>query len=60
MQINIIDIDFSGRVIRVKGKGRKERIVPLGSYACHALLEYLQEARPVITEKSNPLRGPFC
>jgi len=54
VQINIIDVDFSGRVIRVKGKGRKERVVPLGSYACRALLEYLQEARPVLTEKTNP------
>lgn len=54
VQINMIDIDFTGRVIRVKGKGRKERVVPLGSYACHALWEYLQKARPVLTEKRNP------
>ncbi|HHY39839.1 MAG TPA: tyrosine recombinase XerC [Syntrophaceticus sp.] len=60
VQLNIIDIDFSGRVIRVRGKGRKERIVPLGSYACQALLEYLQKARPVITEKRNPLPEEPC
>ncbi|NLH27911.1 MAG: tyrosine recombinase XerC [Syntrophomonadaceae bacterium] len=60
VQINIIDIDFSGRVVRVKGKGRKERIVPLGSYACQALFQYLQEARPVITKNRNPLpEDPF-
>ena len=54
VQSNMIDVDLSGRVVRVKGKGRKERVVPLGSYACHALLEYLQEARPALTEKRNP------
>jgi integrase/recombinase XerD len=33
-------------VIRVTGKGRKERLVPLGSRAREALARYLEHARP--------------
>ena len=39
--INIEDINFTERLIRVKGKGRKERIVPVGSKAVEAIKEYL-------------------
>ncbi len=28
--LNIADIDFAGGLIKVRGKGRKERIVPVG------------------------------
>jgi integrase/recombinase XerC len=35
------DIDFNLGIIRVEGKGRKERIVPIGSKALDALKEYL-------------------
>ena len=40
------DIDFRARTIRVKGKRRKERIVPFGEPALHALMRYLTEVRP--------------
>lgn len=33
--------------IRVIGKGNKERIVPIGSLACDALLRYIQRIRPI-------------
>jgi len=35
------DIDFESNLIRVRGKGGKERIVPFGGYAREALLKYL-------------------
>ena len=39
--INRGDIDESGEALIVRGKGRKERIVPLGSHALSALRHYV-------------------
>lgn len=44
------NIDFTSEVMRVKGKGNKERIVPLGSYAKNAIKEYLDKRE----NKINP------
>ncbi len=36
------DLDFEQGIVRVRGKGRKERIAPLGSYATRALGRWLK------------------
>jgi integrase/recombinase XerC len=36
------DLDFEQGIMRVRGKGRKERIAPLGSYATRALGRWLK------------------
>jgi integrase/recombinase XerC len=41
--LNDGDLDFAGGVLRVRGKGRKERIAPLGSYATKALQKWLSK-----------------
>jgi integrase/recombinase XerC len=40
--LNIDDWDRSANVIRVRGKGRKERIAPIGKYAAAALDRWLE------------------
>jgi tyrosine recombinase XerC len=35
------DIDFFGGMIKVQGKGKKERLVPIGSHAIKAINEYV-------------------
>ena len=39
--------------LKLKGKGGKERIVPLGSFAKQALDDYLVRIRPALLKKSN-------
>jgi tyrosine recombinase XerC len=39
--LDLAEIDFEARMVRVLGKGRKERIVPFGGSAHQALLRYL-------------------
>lgn len=52
--LDINDIDIREFLIRVKGKGKKERIVPVGSKAIEALKNYLPE-RLTIKKKSSAL-----
>jgi integrase/recombinase XerC len=47
--IDLEDIDLSGRMIRVMGKGRKERIVPFNQKAAGALRAWLKD-RVALTE----------
>lgn len=47
VSINMHDIDFREKLVRVTGKRRKQRIVPFGEPALQALMHYLEETRPV-------------
>lgn len=40
--LNKMDIDFDQSLVKVRGKGKKERIVPVGRPALTALQEYLE------------------
>ena len=44
--LDLGDVDFDREAIHVRGKGGKERSVPLGEEAAHALALYLRDARP--------------
>lgn len=43
--LTLQDIDFTYSIIRVMGKGRKQRIVPFGQYAANALERYTTQGR---------------
>src|SRR5437764_843180 len=47
--LDIDELDLAGEgVVRLSGKGGKQRIVPVGSYARQALQAYLVRARPAL------------
>ncbi len=52
--LDVDDLDFDRNVVRVFGKGRKERTVPFGQPASAALKRWLVERRGVAREGSGP------
>ena len=53
--MNLEDIDFVSELVRVRGKRKKERLLPLGSYAIEALRQYIGR-RDVLAGRVNVQR----
>jgi integrase/recombinase XerC len=51
--LDVDDVDFERRIIRVIGKGDKERVVPFGVPAAQALDRWLQLGRPRVTSANS-------
>ena len=43
--LNVEDLDIAGEALRIRGKGKKERIVPLGSHAILAVTKFMEMVR---------------
>jgi len=46
VDLDLADVDFEQELVHVRGKGGKERVVPLGEEAARLVADYLREARP--------------
>lgn len=46
--LTLTDVNGEERFVRVRGKGDKQRVVPVGSSALHALAQYLAAGRPAL------------
>ena len=66
LNIKLIDLDIERGLLRIKGKFKKERIVPVGSIAKKYILAYIEKVRPklqrdkrittlFLSERGNPL-----
>ena len=59
VHLNVADVDFIGGVIRVLGKGRKERLCPIGEQALKAIRSYVEKRKkmnqPAIGHKGGSL-----
>ena len=50
--LELRDLDLEQRRLHVRGKGGKQRIVPLGDEAAHLVERYLAEARPSLARSA--------
>lgn len=51
--LNVQDIDFNSRIIRVFGKGKKERLVPYSNTCKERLIEYIKNLRNELYKSSK-------
>jgi len=58
VSLRLEDIYLDAGYVRCLGKGRKERIVPLGRSAARWIVRYLKKARPQVSSKSGPWLFP--
>jgi integrase/recombinase XerD len=56
--LEIADVDLEDGVLRARGKGSKERVVPVGQSALKAARAYLERGRPGLV-KARPERALF-
>jgi integrase/recombinase XerC len=54
VNLNLKDIDFREKLVRVTGKRKKQRILPFGDPALQALLYYLNETRATFLNNCPP------
>ncbi len=55
--LDIDDLDLEEGSVLLRGKGGKQRIVPLGSYACAAVRDYLTASRPALVSGTGAGSG---
>ncbi|MCZ7614833.1 MAG: site-specific tyrosine recombinase XerD [Ignavibacteriaceae bacterium] len=53
INLKISDLFLNEEMIRVFGKGSKERFVPIGSSAINWITEYLKNSRPLLEKKAK-------
>jgi integrase/recombinase XerC len=46
VDLDLGDVDFEQEAVHVRGKGGKERVVPLGEEAAYRVRRYLEQSRP--------------
>jgi integrase/recombinase XerD len=53
INLKVADLFLNEEIIRVFGKGSKERLIPIGSSAIKWIEEYLSKSRPLLVKKAK-------
>ncbi len=53
VSLNMDDVDFLGEVVHIRGKGKKERITPIGTSALQAIQSYMEYRNKRAQSNSN-------
>ena len=53
INLKVTDIDLHDEIIKIYGKGAKERIVPIGSSASQAINDYITNYRKFLSKNKN-------
>ena len=53
VELKLNDVDFSDDIVRIMGKGSKERIIPMGDFAKTYLEEYIYNHRNLMLKGNN-------
>lgn len=57
--LEIADLDLSASIVKVRGKGKKERVIPLGPGAVKAILHYLDLRRGAFAQVKHNVDALF-
>jgi integrase/recombinase XerD len=57
--LDVDDLDLEDSTVLLRGKGGKQRIVPLGSYARQSLADYLTISRPALVSSRSATPAVF-
>ena len=53
LSLTLTDVDLTNNLVKVFGKGSKERIIPIGDYATSALEKYISEYRNLLIKRGK-------
>src|SRR5439155_6016026 len=53
------DLDLAEGLVRIRGKGRRERLAPIGSFASKAIVRWQKVRKLSVKEKAGPLAPVF-
>ncbi|MGQ9609335.1 MAG: tyrosine recombinase XerC [bacterium] len=54
LSLDLNDLDITNAIVKVRGKGRKERIIPVGRTAIKAIKHYLEIRHELASDKHSP------